>query len=787
MMQTVGGGALPDDFSAVPLAMRERRQWLVWRFEEKAGAKKPAKMPYYVSGKRRVGVQGEEADRAALTGFEEAKAAIAAGRFTGLGFAFLPGDGLIGIDIDGAIDTDTGEIAERAANIIAACASYTEYSPSRKGVHIIVSGESTTFKSNDIGLEVFCGRQYFTVTGSPFPGTPPEVAPIDPKVLGRLKATVDAAKGRHGASSPSAVQASALPIDARAKMQSALAFVDPTCGYDDWLRIGMAIHAELGDDALSVWDAWSAGSAKYPGRTVLETHWKSFKPGGGVTGATVFKLAGDRGWRPPRPPKPRLVVDNAAESPVPSGESAPPRDEGKGGRPDDSAGEKREKKPIDWDRFNELRDNFVLIYGTDTLYDCRTRMIVKVNHARLAFGSDYVKMWLGSVKRRMILPEQLVFDPSEKCEPPCINLFDGFPMKPKRGDDGPIMDLLRHLCAEETTTEAGEEAVLNWVLRWLALPLQRPGTKMRSALVFHGPQGAGKNLFFEIVAALYGRYALVVGQDQLESDFNDWASQKLFLIGDEVVARAELFHQKNKLKAFITGETICINTKMLPLRNERNQVNVVFLSNEMVPLALEETDRRYFVVYTPPRRADDLYARTSACLAQGGREAFLHRLMTLDLGDATEFDIPPMTQAKRNLIDLGLKPAERFASEWTGGFLPLPLQVCSAEQLYRIFRRWCASTGERFAPQQKTFTEQVNKWARLRLVPMAGDVDEPILTYKPINVDRLTGQKTTRMWIPAGCGAPDGVTEGVWAGESEAEFEKCIATYIENTGGSGQS
>lgn len=168
--------------------MRTLRQWLVWRFEQKPGDKKPRKVPYYLSGKRRMGEQGSVEDRAALGAFDEVCAAVAVGKFSGIGFAFLPGDGLIGIDIDGAIDPDTGEISDRAAAIIAACNSYTEYSPSRKGVHIIVHGESETFKSNDIGLEVFCGRQFFTVTGAPYAGSPAEVSAIGAGVLSRLKA-----------------------------------------------------------------------------------------------------------------------------------------------------------------------------------------------------------------------------------------------------------------------------------------------------------------------------------------------------------------------------------------------------------------------------------------------------------------------------------------------------------------------------------------------------------------------------------------------------------------------
>src|SRR5258708_3074199 len=137
----------------VPEVLKSRTQWLVWRDESKEGQKKPAKMPYYASGARRVGKKGDDTDRQALTTFQFAVDPKSRGSFDGVGFAFLPGDGLIGIDLDNVIDAKTGEISPRAMDMIRACSSFTEYSPSRRGVHIYVLGATESFKSNDAGVE----------------------------------------------------------------------------------------------------------------------------------------------------------------------------------------------------------------------------------------------------------------------------------------------------------------------------------------------------------------------------------------------------------------------------------------------------------------------------------------------------------------------------------------------------------------------------------------------------------------------------------------------------------
>ena len=282
--------------STFPGELLTRQQWLIWKFVQKPGQKKPSKMPYYANGAVRTGQQGSEDDRRQLVDYEAAVAASKAHRADGLGFAFLPGDGLIGIDIDGALGEDSEQVRkDRALRIIQACDSYTEFSPSGQGVHIIVKGQTETFKSNELGIEVFCGRQFFTMSGNPYPGSKDSVEPISQDTLSKLRNTVK----------QTADQAPSRPIpqppsNDRQKLESALVYIQPDCGYDDWIRVGLAIHAELGDQGLAIWDWWSARGSKYPGQREIETHWRSFKPGA-VTGGTLYRMAMDAGWTPPRP------------------------------------------------------------------------------------------------------------------------------------------------------------------------------------------------------------------------------------------------------------------------------------------------------------------------------------------------------------------------------------------------------------------------------------------------------------------------------------------------------
>jgi putative DNA primase/helicase len=344
------------DRAAAPEDLAARRQWLLWRYVTKAKAVKPAKLPYYASGhvrgwphgKPEDGIatlaqpqveQGHELDRAALVTLEEALQVAAGGRWAGVGFAFLPGDGLIGIDLDKVIDASTGEIRVGAGKIIAAFSSYTEYSPSGTGVHIIVKGGPIqSAKSNDIGVEVFCGSQFFTWTARPYgPLMPVVEAPAE--ALARLLQVVADAKEKRrskAAAAPRRQGGAAMPEDLRRKIESALAYVSADCDYDDWIGIGGVIYGALGEGAFSVWDAWSAKGATYPGEARLQSHWTSFRTFGPSDGAGIFKRAIEAGWRPPKAPRAAKPAKGAAAPPKPisTPSKAPAEDAGGGGPPD---------------------------------------------------------------------------------------------------------------------------------------------------------------------------------------------------------------------------------------------------------------------------------------------------------------------------------------------------------------------------------------------------------------------------------------------------------------------
>jgi putative DNA primase/helicase len=319
----------------VPQALRDLTQWLIWRFEahEEQG-KKPRKMPYYADGGKRVGKQGSKEDRDRLVTYTEAKKAAPADGKGGVGFAFLPSDGLAGIDLDAMIDKDSGEMNPRHVAIIKALDSFTELSPSRRGVHIFVStsavGAFQSFKRNAIGVEVFCGAQFFTFTGDLYAGSTHEIRPLSAKNLQRLRATVRAKKP----STPTASASTPPSDDDQRRADAALVYVNAD-EYKAWIDIGMALKHAFADAGYSIWDRWSARSAKYPGGEETRRRWATFEPSGAVKLGTVFELAKQGGYLPPRAPQKRQRAERPASPPAGNSGEPPAQSNSRAGEPGD--------------------------------------------------------------------------------------------------------------------------------------------------------------------------------------------------------------------------------------------------------------------------------------------------------------------------------------------------------------------------------------------------------------------------------------------------------------------
>jgi putative DNA primase/helicase len=161
-----------------PAELRDRRSWLVWRWEQRPGQDKPTKPPY-IAGPGLT--HAKISDPSTWRPFEEAAAHLDA--FDGLGLVLGADpdgahDNLGGADLDDCRDPRTGVIEPWARDIIERMDSYSEISPSGTGIKVFFFGELPSDAKHRKPMpggghiELYDRDRYFTVTGAHLEGTP---------------------------------------------------------------------------------------------------------------------------------------------------------------------------------------------------------------------------------------------------------------------------------------------------------------------------------------------------------------------------------------------------------------------------------------------------------------------------------------------------------------------------------------------------------------------------------------------------------------------------------------
>lgn len=229
-----------------------------------------------------------------------------------------------------------------------------------------------------------------------------------------------------------------------------------------------------------------------------------------------------------------------------------------------------------------------------------------------------------------------------------LNIWRGWGVEPEPGDISLWNELLDFVFRDD-------KAARGWFEKWCAYPLQKPGTKMYTAVVVHGlAQGTGKSLIGYTLGRIYGDNFTEVEDTDIHATHNEWAENKQFVLGDEITG-GDKRAVAERLKRMITQLKLRLNPKYIPAYTVPDCINYYFTSNHPDSFFLEDTDRRFFIweVIGQPK-AKEFYRKYDAALKSGdlARALFAH-LLQVDLGDFDPHSPAPTTDAKREMIDAG--------------------------------------------------------------------------------------------------------------------------------------
>jgi len=206
--------------------------------------------------------------------------------------------------------------------------------------------------------------------------------------------------------------------------------------------------------------------------------------------------------------------------------------------------------------------------------------------------------------------EKLVFDPRRTNPEYTYNTYRGLAID-------------RHVCDDYDEEEgqkgldvflkhiyylAGEnEQVKEYIIKWMAYIVQKPGVKTQVAFVFKSDEGMGKTGWADFFADC------VIGEEQSVSDnnvnhfvggFNGLKANKIFVALDESNSK-DTFLNREEIKKWITDAKSVIEKKHKDSVKDDDFANIVFLTNLVSSVSIGPSDRRFMVVQCSDKYTDD--------------------------------------------------------------------------------------------------------------------------------------------------------------------------------------
>lgn len=167
------------EFHNIPDQLQQRRQWVLWKLERGNG--KSTKIMYTINGKK-----ASSTDLTTWAGFQEVVNVFQQSSiYSGIGYVFSSADPFTGIDLDSDENKTgftcmhdgglLGQLTDEAKTIVQQLNSYTEYSQSGAGLHIIVEAAKLGQQCRTGNFEIYDRDRFFVMTGKRVEGTPPTI------------------------------------------------------------------------------------------------------------------------------------------------------------------------------------------------------------------------------------------------------------------------------------------------------------------------------------------------------------------------------------------------------------------------------------------------------------------------------------------------------------------------------------------------------------------------------------------------------------------------------------
>lgn len=406
-----------------------------------------------------------------------------------------------------------------------------------------------------------------------------------------------------------AVKADAAKVEkfTPSQLVKLLEFIPADCERDAWWQIGAALKTELGDKGFEVWDNWSRKAAdKYDHKTITG-QWESFETGK-MSGGTVYHYAKTLG---------------------------------------------------EFRGFDVEVANVRVKAGWS--YCIATQEFISPDLTQRLTKSQYSDKFAPEAPKRGTFADLCLCDPdlqrvdSFTFEPngslvviegsqTKLNLWQRGAVVPSPGDVKQFIAHAKHILPNESERKL--------FLQYLAFQVQRPGVKVRWAVVLQGRQRTGKSYFGRVIGKILGeRNVSRPTNERLHEPWTNWQEGAQLIVIEELMGygRQELM---NKLKPMITEPTTSVRLVGGRSYSMPNRFNFLMFTNHKGALKIDREDKRYCILFSPAeRRADEDYDKLWAWTEEN-LPAIADYFATFSLDGFRENGDAPATEARTQAIEM---------------------------------------------------------------------------------------------------------------------------------------
>lgn len=367
---------------------------------------------------------------------------------------------------------------------------------------------------------------------------------------------------------------------------------------EDWLRIGAICFNE--GISYSVFDEWSKKSKKYDTDSNLKT-WNSFKSDRDdkITVKTLKLYA-----ETDNPVSFRELFVDIKTKPFPNTKDY------KELKRYFEARVVRISNPPVFMKYNELWDKWEIV-DERALCHAFIKLEYEYETQDKTVTNKFVNRWLKDINA--LTYDYLDFIPPESgINTRNLNIFNQYDgMKAEnllfKGDV--TKDMIQPFLKHVSILSNNEEATADYMLKWLAHIVQKPGQLNGIALVFKSKQGSGKNTLIDWFGKdiLGKKYWFDTAKPDVDlfGRFSCNRQNKFLIVVNEVSGK-HTYEHAGLLKDMITNNTTTIEQKGKDPIQCHNYARLIFTTNNELPIKVEPSDRRFVLIKCSDEKKGDI-------------------------------------------------------------------------------------------------------------------------------------------------------------------------------------